>query len=230
MVLGLHTKDMDYVVVVPDASTVEWAWTGMRDHLIQEGFKIFLETPEYFTIRAKFPKGHPNEKITADFVLARKEGPYSDGRRPDWVKVGTLEDDIMRRDFTVNALAMEEGSDDIIDLVGGLEDLKAMRLRAVGDPTMRLSEDALRAFRAVRFAITKDFKIDDELDFAMRKELVIDALRKNISAERIKDELHRCFVHDTEATVMFLADYYPQYFSVMASKGIWLEPTMKGRK
>lgn len=233
--LGLPVKDYDYTVVaegVPDGDA-ERGYGLMKMELEDEGFHIFLETPEYFTIRAKFPKGHPNEKITADFVLARKEGPYSDGRRPDWVKVGTLEDDIMRRDFTVNALALEEGVGgvgDIIDLVGGLDDLREMRLRAVGNPTARLSEDALRAFRAVRFAITKDFKIDDELDFAMRKELVIDALRKNISAERIKDELHRCFVHDTEGTVLFLADYYPQYFSVMANKGIWLEPTLKGRK
>jgi len=227
--LGKPTKDYDYTVVVTDVPTIEWAWTGMRDHLIEEGFEIFLETPEYFTIRARFPKNHPNRKITADFVLARKEGPYSDGRRPDWVKVGTLEDDILRRDFTVNALAeTEDGT--VIDLTSGIADLADRRLRAVGDPGERLTEDALRAFRAVRFAITKSFTIDDDLAEAMRTVRVLHALETNISAERIKDELHRCFAFDSVETIRFLVKAFPEYLTIMERKGIWLEPTMKGRK
>ena len=232
MVLGLPVKDYDYTVVAEGITDgdAQRGYGLMKAELEEDGFKVFLETPEYFTIRARFPKGHPNEKITADFVLARKEGPYSDGRRPDWVKVGTLEDDIMRRDFTVNALAMEEGSDDIIDLVGGLDDLRDMRLRAVGDPTDRLTEDALRAFRAVRFSVTKGFFIEDDLAFAMNKVNVREALRNNISSERIKDELHRCFAFDTVGTIMFLAEHYPTYLNIMTDKGIWLEPTLKDRK
>ncbi len=230
-VLGLPVKDYDYTVVAEGIhdGDAERGYGLMREELKEQGFHIFLETPRYFTIRAKFPKGHPREKVTADFVLARKEGPYSDGRRPDWVKVGTLEDDIMRRDFTVNALAMEEGSDDIIDLVGGLEDLRTMTLRAVGDPTDRLTEDALRAFRAVRFAVTKGFALDADLKFALRKVNVLHALQENISAERIKDELHRCFAYDSVATVSFLIWNYPESLSVMRDKGIWLEPTMKSK-
>jgi len=227
--LGLRSKDLDYVVVVEDAPTVEWAWTGMRDYLIDQGFKIFLETPEYFTIRARFPKGHVNEKIVGDFVLARKDGPYTDGRRPDWVEAGTLEDDLRRRDFTVNALAKaEDGS--IIDLFGGQADLADRRLHAVGDPRERLTEDALRAFRAVRFAITKGFHIDDELSNAMRTLRVLDALEQNIAAERIKDELHRCFAFDTVMTISFLTRHFPAYLPIMQAKGIWLRPTMETPK
>jgi tRNA nucleotidyltransferase/poly(A) polymerase len=227
--IGKPTKDYDYTVVVPDAPTVEWAWTGMRDHLIEEGYEIFLETPEYFTIRARFPKNHPNRKITADFVLARKEGPYTDGRRPDWVAVGDLYDDLARRDFTVNALAQDE-TGRIIDVVGGKADLANRRLRAVGDPLERLKEDALRAFRAIRFAITKGFNIDRELMYAMKTLSVMDALEQNISAERIKDELHRCFAYDTVESLLFIYNNFPMYLGIIERKGIWLEPTMKAKK
>src|SRR6478735_3634586 len=106
--IGKPTKDYDYTVVVDSkfGFSADDAYVFMLDELQARGFKIFLDTPEYFTVRAQFPKGDERRaRQTADFVLARKDGPYSDGRRPDWVKVGTLEDDIFRRDFTVNALA-----------------------------------------------------------------------------------------------------------------------------
>lgn len=227
--LGVRTKDYDYTVIVPDAPTIEWAWTGMREHLEAEGFKIFLETPEYFTIRAQFPKGHPNARTTADFVLSRKDGPYSDGRRPDWVEPGTLEDDIFRRDFTVNALA-KDGDGTIIDLVNGRADLDSRILRAVGDPLERMKEDALRVFRAVRFSVTKGFTIDPSLRSAMKTFSVLDALHENIAAERIKDELHKCFAFHTPDTMRILVTEFPELLGVMYHKGIWVEPTMKTPK
>lgn len=229
--IGKPTKDYDYTVVVDPALglTLDESWDFMRDHLKDLGFKIFLETPEYQTIRAKFPKGHEHESVTADFVLARKDGPYTDGRRPDWVEPGTLEDDLRRRDFTVNALAeAEDGT--IIDLFGGIEDLDSRRLRAVGDPRERLREDALRALRAVRFAITKGFYIDADLAYAMHTEAVRYDLEHNISTERIKDELHKCFAYDSYETIMFLAHNFPQYLSVAVDKGIWFEPTTRAAK
>jgi len=230
--LGVRSKDLDYSVVVGQVGKSPWgantAYDLMRLDLLEKGFKIFLDTPEYFTIRARFPAGHVNEKMVGDFVLARRDGPYSDGRRPDWVEAGTLEDDLSRRDFSVNALAKaEDGS--IIDLFGGQEDLKDRRLRAVGDPRDRLTEDALRAFRAIRFAITKGFTIDEDLMSAMRTVRVLDALA-NISAERIKDEMHKCFAFDSVTTMMFMVREFPVYLDVMQSKGIWLEPTMKTPK
>ncbi len=88
--LGLKSKDLDYAV---EAGSYE----EMRDYIKENG-KIFLETPEYLTIRAHLKNGEP-----ADFVLCRKDGEYSDGRRPDKVTPGTLYDDLARRDFTVNA-------------------------------------------------------------------------------------------------------------------------------
>lgn len=226
--LGLPVKDFDYSVVVSDADSIETAWTEMRKHLESLGFTIFLETPEYFTIRAKFPEGHVNEKITADFVLARRDGPYSDSRRPDWVKPGTLEDDLSRRDFTVNALAEDEDGN-IIDLFGGQRDLMFRRLRAVGDAKARLLEDPLRAFRAIRFEITKGFQMDDELRDAIRTVAILDAL-ETVSVDRIRDEMYKCFAYDTVDTVVQLAWTYPTLLHVMDRKGIWLIPSNKEKK
>ncbi|QIG57956.1 tRNA nucleotidyltransferase [Microbacterium phage PauloDiaboli] len=227
--LGLPVKDFDYTVVVGNAKTVPEAWDAMRAHLKAEGFTIFLETPEYFTIRAKFPKDHENAKITADFVLARQEGPYSDGRHPDWVKPGTLADDLRRRDFSVNAMA-EDGDGNIIDYYQGRRRLEHRVLEAVGDPRDRMTEDPLRALRAVRFAVTKGFKIEHDLAYAMRTMKVLDSLRNDISVDRIRDELFRCFEYDTVKTIAFLYDQFPMYLDIMAERGIWLKPTMEKRK
>ena len=98
--LGRNTKDIDFTVVAP-------SFGAMRQHLLNEGFTIHVENPEFQTIRCGVPEGHVLRKRTkdADFVWARHEGPYSDGRHPDWVEPGTLLDDLERRDFTVNAIA-----------------------------------------------------------------------------------------------------------------------------
>jgi tRNA nucleotidyltransferase (CCA-adding enzyme) len=195
----------------------------MREWLLERGHHIYLEKEEYGIIRSRLGKED------ADHVLARRDGPYTDGRRPEWTEPGTLEDDLRRRDFTINALAKaEDGS--LIDLFGGVQDLKEKRLRAVGDPVARLEEDALRAFRAIRFAITKGFWIDPDLHYAMKTVRVMDALEENISADRIREELHRCFAHDSVGTLIFLAHKFPEYLGIMERKGIWLEPTLRRAK
>lgn len=228
--LGLPVKDFDYTVVVDPkfGFSADDAYVFMLDELKARGFEVFLDTPEYFTARARFPKDHVNRKITADFVMARKEGPYSDGRRPDWVEVGTLEDDLNRRDFTVNAMAKDEDGN-IIDLWEGREDLRYRVLDSVGDPLERFHEDALRVFRAFRFMVTKDFVLSPKVTRAMHTLSVLDKVEE-VSVERIRDELHRCFDHDTARTVHLLAHDFPELLSVMVSKGIWLEPTLKARK
>lgn len=223
--LGLPVKDFDYTMVVDPSLglSIDEAFTFMADHLRDLGYSIFLETPEYLTIRAKFPKGHANEKVTADFVLARREGPYTDGRRPDWVKTGSLEDDLRRRDFTVNAMAEDEDGK-IIDLFGGERDLFLRSLRAVGDPKERLLEDPLRVFRAVRFSITKGFHLDTELRRAMRTVSILDKL-ETVSADRIRDELYRCFAYDSAETIIRLAQDHKVLLPIIQSKGIWFRPT-----
>lgn len=104
-----------------------------------------------------------------DYVLCRKDGPYRDLRRPDFVEIGTLEDDLGRRDFTVNALAMTDDGF-IIDLFDGLTHLKDRRLVTIRDPLTCFKEDPLRILRALRFSLTHDFTLDDKIQKVFREE------------------------------------------------------------
>lgn len=225
--LGVDSSDWDYTVVVDGVDTIDEAWDAMRSHLDDAGYTIFLETKDFLTLRARFPYGDGYPSVTADFVLARKEGPYSDGRRPDWVKPGTLEDDLSRRDFSVNALAEDEDGN-IIDLFGGQKDLDDRVLRAVGDPKERLMEDALRVFRALRFAVVKGFNISPELQQAINDIDVILATEK-ISVERIREELVKMFAADSGAAMYHLYWKHPFLFSVVTEKGLWFKPTLSSK-
>lgn len=239
-ILCVKSKDIDFAVVLPPVEGDPFR--AMVNRLKIMGFKIFLETPEHLTVRAQFPKGwrqqswedakNGNRGLTADFVLARKEGTYSDGRRPDRVEPGTLEDDIFRRDFTMNALA-KDSDGNIIDLVGGRQDIADGIIRAVGDPFERLTEDALRAVRALRFSVTKGFKISTvpgEYDFSlsavMEAPAVLDAIRNNISGERIQVELSKMFRFDTVASLKALGQY-PYLTEAMFSGRVSLDATLK---
>ncbi len=119
----------------------------------------------------------------------RLEGKYSDSRHPDSISFSQkLEDDLKRRDFTVNALAYSISKGQIIDLYKGQEDLKDKIIRAVGNPEERFSEDALRMLRAVRFAVQLGFTIEKETEKAILEE---SSLLKKISQERIRDEFSK---------------------------------------
>ena len=118
----------------------------------------------------------------------RTDGPYSDGRRPDFVKFATLEEDLARRDFTVNAMALDLETGEIRDPFGGRDDLAAKRIRAVGDPRARMKEDLLRLLRAVRFAHRLGFAIEPELFAAIRD---LAPRLSEVAAERIRDEATR---------------------------------------
>jgi len=118
----------------------------------------------------------------------RLESKYSDFRHPDEIKFSkNLGDDLKRRDFTVNALALNSKGQ-LIDLFEGVKDIENKTLRAVGNPAERLGEDALRMVRAVRFAVQLDFSVSHETSDVIikRAELI-----KKISAERIRDEFQK---------------------------------------
>lgn len=103
-----------------------------------------------------------------EVTTLRGEGAYSDGRRPDSVHfVGTIEEDLARRDFTVNAIAYDPIEDRLVDPWGGLADLDAGIIRAVGDASARFGEDGLRALRAARFAATLEMALDPATEAAI---------------------------------------------------------------
>jgi len=167
--LGIDSKDIDFTFVLDNLDwTVESGFEIMTEWMIVNGFEIFLSTPDCFTIRAKFPKDHQFAGLVADFVMARKEVGYVEGTRRPILELGTLEDDLLRRDFTLNALA-EDVDGNIIDLFGGIEDLKDGVLRTPLDARITMMDDPLRILRALRFTITKDFVMSDDIWEAMKQ-------------------------------------------------------------
>jgi tRNA nucleotidyltransferase (CCA-adding enzyme) len=230
--LGVNSKDVDFVAIPispefhRDAND---AFKNLVRHLKWCGFKVFLETPEFFTVRVQVPDGHPLKERTnvADFVLARKDGPSSDGRRPDFVLPGTLMDDLQRRDFTVNAMAIL--NDELIDPFGGREDLDNRLIRFVGNPMDRIAEDGLRVIRALRFVVTKSgFTLELETFRAINSNFAAEMLMK-VSVERIREELEKMFFVDSVGTMKLLY----QVFSLNSLQdaifrdGLRLQPTLK---
>lgn len=135
---------------------------------------------------------------TYELTTFRIDGSYTDSRHPDAVTfTDKLADDLCRRDFTVNAMAADplatDAEEEITDLYGGREDIENKIIRAVGEPERRFGEDALRILRAVRFAATLGFKIDDDTKNAAKK--CRDGLI-SVSVERKKVELEKMLVSD----------------------------------
>ncbi|OYP34469.1 hypothetical protein CGZ80_15120 [Rhodopirellula sp. MGV] len=126
----------------------------------------------------------------------RSDGEYSDGRRPDSVRFGDPENDALRRDFTVNGLFYDPDSERVIDFVNGQADLSIRRLRTIGAPQDRFEEDKLRMLRAVRFATTLEFDLEE----ATKDELIRRADEIEIvSGERIGAEMRRVVSCSTAA-------------------------------
>ncbi len=124
----------------------------------------------------------------------RVEATYSDFRRPDEVKFGgKLEDDLSRRDFTINAIAYNISKGQVIDPYKGQDDIKDRTIRAVGEPEDRFNEDALRILRAVRLATELSFKIEEKTEKSIKKSVF---LLKKISFERIRDEFVKIIMSD----------------------------------
>jgi len=230
-ILGVQSKDIDFTFVLDDLSqTVESGFQQMTEWMEAEGYQIFLSTSDCFTIRAKFPIGSLNEGLVADFVMARKEVGYIEGTRKPILELGTLEDDLMRRDFTVNAMAVDYDGK-LIDPFDGKIDLKYGVLRTPLDPKITMMDDPLRILRALRFAITKGFKIEHSIYDAMLQPEILEKLKTTVSSERIREELLKMMKHDTVKALRLLIEvdlhYIPGLIDLIFSKGLWLKPTFE---
>lgn len=213
--LGLESKDRDYAVVAP-------SYEAMKEAVLARGGKIFLETPKYFTLRAMIPG-----LGAVDCVLSRREGFYSDGRHPDSVEVGTIYEELSRRDFSVNAIAKDEDGNYYDPFFGRL-DIENKRLDCVGYANDRFREDSLRLLRAIRFSITKGFTLSMSIQICLRTPYYVDLL-KNVSRERIREELLRCFSFNTLQTLNILNEYPLVRDFVFTNTTLWLKPTNEGK-
>lgn len=213
--LGIDSKDIDYAVEAPD-------YTAFRDYVYANSKKVFLEKPEYFTIRALTDAG------AVDFVMCRKDGHYSDNRRPDEVQPGTIYDDLARRDFTINAIAYDLQTQTYLDPYNGQSDLKDRVICCVGN-VERLAEDPLRILRALRFAITKQFWLEQSIvNVLTNRNSTYDwpSLMSNVSKERRREELKRCFDFNTIDTLQHLSTVSPSLLNAII-KDLTFTPTVK---
>lgn len=133
----------------------------------------------------------------------RSEGNYQDGRHPGTVAFSTIEEDVKRRDFTVNGLYWDGYSEKPVDLVGGEADLAKRIIRTIGAPRDRFMEDHLRLLRAVRFAVQLGFEIEPAT-FAAVKEHA--SLISSVSHERVRDELTKILTSKQPARGIRLLD------------------------
>lgn len=141
----------------------------------------------------------PEPGLHVQVATFRSDGQYSDGRHPDSVCYGTAEDDAQRRDFTINGLFFDPLEGKVIDYVGGQADLRAKVVRAIGDPRQRIAEDKLRMLRAVRFVSRLGFNLEEQTGSAIRE---LHAQLKQVSAERITDELKKMLTHPQRITAL----------------------------
>ncbi len=224
--LGLKSKDLDYVFVFDDPkqfTSADEAFKEMERIIVSEGGEIYLSTPDCYTIRYK--DGVTGE--AKDIVLARKETSYIPGTRKPVVELGTLWDDMIRRDAKINAMAIDENGK-IVDYFGGKEDLKNMILDTPADPIITFNLDQLRLIRFFRFMVTKNFRTTDEiLDIITNFDYVNNF--KHVSEERIREELYKCFKHDTYKTLTLLASFPKLENYIFTKTNLWLLPTLKDK-
>ncbi len=173
--LHIAPKDFD---VSTDAKPEELVSAFPGSQLVGAHFGVILITS--------------GKDVTVEVATFRSEGPYTDGRRPDCVRFETDPAlDAQRRDFTINGLMEDPVSGQVLDFVGGSDDLERGVIRAIGSPEVRFSEDHLRMLRAVRFAARLGFEVESETLAAIQRNA---SLICRISAERVRDELLRVLV------------------------------------
>ena len=168
LLLGIEPKDWDIATDAPPSRVRE----------------LFLSTQAVGAAFGVILVRH--RRSVVEVATFRAEGPYLDGRHPSKVTFTTAEQDAQRRDFTINGLFLDPTEDRVIDYVGGQADLKAQRIRAIGDPDARFEEDHLRMLRAVRFAARFGFTIEQQTAAAI---VAHAGQLKRISPERIAEEL-----------------------------------------
>lgn len=168
---------------------------GDLEKILAENNIKYIETGlKHGTVTAVFDGD--NFEITT----YRTDGEYIDNRHPENVSfVSNIDEDLSRRDFTINAIAYNPNKDEIVDLFGGRDDIENKIIKAVGDPDRRFKEDALRIMRAIRFSSTLGFEIEENTKAALfrNKELL-----KNVSAERIFTELSKLLLGDNVFDVL----------------------------
>lgn len=185
--LGVELTDMD---AVTDATPEE-----MKAFLVDANYTF----EKYGSVSIK-----PDKKVKFDITTMRAETSYQDSRHPSEIRfVKDLSIDVKRRDFTINALYLDENLK-VIDYVNGQKDLQNRTLRMIGDPNIRLKEDPLRIIRAIRFAADYALSLDKDLEDAIRNNV---GELDNLNPEKIHQDLKKCKSESESIVLQYLQKF-----------------------
>ncbi len=170
LVMGIRPREYDIA-------------TSARPDQVRDLFRHTIPVGVQFGVVRVRLRGREYEVATYRVDLG-----YTDGRRPDGVRFAGLREDVLRRDFTMNGLVLDPETGEVADLVGGIQDIRAGVIRAIGEAAQRFTEDRLRPLRAVRFAAQTGFRIEDATWAAVREAA---GEVRHVSMERVRDEVHK---------------------------------------
>lgn len=196
--------------------------TNANPEQIQAAFPDSFYTNEFGTVGVLRETDDESLKVI-EVTPYRTEGTYSDKRRPDAVEFGqSLEDDLARRDFTINAIALDESKGHLIDPYKGQKDIELKVLRTVREPEDRFEEDALRLMRAVRLVAELNFALDADTAAAIQKKA---SNLSHISKERIRDELVRILKSEQPMMALVLCQQLGllEFIAPDVTRGIGIE-------
>ncbi len=161
-----------------------------------------------------------------DVATFRSDGPYSDKRHPDKIQFSDAKHDALRRDFTINGMFEDPINEQIIDFVGGKDDIQNRMVKAIGDPHQRITEDHLRMLRAIRFAARFEFTIDSDTGDAIREHSL---KLSGISRERIGDEVRKMLTNQNRGVAAWEMQYLGLDRAIFAEESCMNAPTRLGR-
>jgi putative nucleotidyltransferase with HDIG domain len=188
LLLGREPKDFDL------------ATSALPDQVLTLLEKTFAVGAHFGVVLVS--SGEP--EILTEVATFRSDGVYSDGRHPDAVRFSSSpEEDVKRRDFTINGMLLDPANNQVLDFVGGRTDLQAGLIRAIGDPGDRFAEDKLRMLRAVRFAARFTFDLEQSTAIAIRD---LAPAVSQVSRERVRDELTRMLTEGRAGSAFEMLD------------------------
>jgi poly(A) polymerase len=176
--LGIKPKDFDIA-------------TDATPEVIQKLFRRTLEVGKAFGVIIVLEGSHQFEITTF-----RSDGEYLDGRHPQGVRFSSWQEDVIRRDFTINGMLYDPVEERLLDIVGGEKDIKHRLIRTIGKPIQRFTEDKLRMLRAVRFGCELGFEIEEETRNAIKR---LAGRITEVSYERIREELRLILLSENRA-------------------------------
>src|SRR6266446_2006724 len=222
LLLGREPADYD---VATDATPRQVMQIFPQTYAVGEQFGVVLVSQSDGATGALARPGERNN-ATVEVATFRSDEGYSDGRHPDEVRfTKDPQEDVQRRDFTINGMMLDPATNEVLDYVGGQSDLKAGIIRAIGDPERRFTEDKLRMLRAVRFAARFDYKIDPATMAAIQK---LAPKIHQVSCERVREELTKMLTEGQARRAFELLDttkLLPEVLpEIAAMKGVQQPP------